>query len=144
MQPDRYVTGFMFSHDLHNVLLIRKQKPIKHKDLYNGIGGQVEFAESPGVAMVREFHEEAGVKTSQNQWEEYVRLICPMSREIWIFRAFSDEIYEARTQGNEELKIVPTKQVDGSGYVHNLGWLVRLAVDLGTQFDTPEIITLAS
>lgn len=65
----RYVLGFYFDDD--RVLLINKLKPEWQRGKVNGLGGSIEFAiaETPIEAMVREFEEESGIKTSPRQWE---------------------------------------------------------------------------
>ena len=53
-----YVVGFMFSEE------ILKNKPDWQAGRLNGVGGKVEPNEYPDQAMVREFEEETGVRTS--------------------------------------------------------------------------------
>lgn len=62
-----YVLGFAF--DLNgDVTLIRKNRPEWQAGKWNGVGGHRNGAETGPEAMVREFEEEAGVKTHPEQW----------------------------------------------------------------------------
>jgi len=70
----RYVLGFMFSPDLWQVLLIRKEKPSWQAGLLNGIGGKIEPGEMPLAAMVREFREETGLDTDPCDWHAFGRM----------------------------------------------------------------------
>lgn len=62
-----YCVGFLFSTDLQNVVLIKKNRPALQVGKLNGVGGKVEAGESYHDAMVREFSEEAGVLVPK--WE---------------------------------------------------------------------------
>lgn len=48
------------------VLLIRKLRPAWQAGRLNGVGGKVEFGESPDEAMAREFREETGHEAPLN------------------------------------------------------------------------------
>lgn len=74
MQPviRRYVLGFYLTPQ--GVVLIRKSKPEWAKGKLNGIGGHIEEGETPLEAMVREFDEEAGIKSASDEWTELLTL----------------------------------------------------------------------
>lgn len=63
-----YVCGFAFSPDETEVAVILKNRPTFLAGKYNGIGGKVESDEGIYEAMVREFKEEAGVPTEEDDW----------------------------------------------------------------------------
>lgn len=63
-----YVVGFLISFKKDKVVLIEKKKPDWQKGKLNGIGGSIEPGEFPLDAMIREFEEEAGVKTKHTHW----------------------------------------------------------------------------
>lgn len=63
-----YVCGFAFSEDGDLVYLIEKKRPNWQLGCLNGIGGGVDIDEEPINAMVREFEEETGVTTKQDEW----------------------------------------------------------------------------
>jgi 8-oxo-dGTP diphosphatase len=70
-----YVLGFAFNTIGDKVALIRKNKPDWQKGFLNGIGGKIEKDESKRSAMVREFEEECGIKTSTYYWCYYGDMI---------------------------------------------------------------------
>ena len=63
--------GFAFVND--SVLLIHKTHPHHQKNKFNGLGGKVENKDNlnPLNSMVREFKEESGISTANNQWKFY-------------------------------------------------------------------------
>src|SRR6267378_2240649 len=99
-----YVCGFMMSYDLMQFLLIRKTHPEWQKGKLNGIGGKLEkkqqltstkegdtdvwLYETPFEAMIREFYEETGIKTTRNRW-----------------RCFHIEEFDTGPDGNEKTKV---------------------------------------
>jgi 8-oxo-dGTP diphosphatase len=66
-----YVLGFAFDSN-EEVVLIRKNKPDWQRGLLNGVGGKIEENESSYAAMVREFHEETGVRL--HGWDNFARM----------------------------------------------------------------------
>jgi 8-oxo-dGTP pyrophosphatase MutT (NUDIX family) len=67
-----YVLGFMFDCTLQKVVLIKKDtdKPEQQwqNGLLNGVGGGIERDELPKAAMSREFFEETGLPTADDDW----------------------------------------------------------------------------
>ncbi len=134
MMPDGrqgYVLGFMFSEDRRYVALIEKNRPTWQAGLLNGVGGHIEDDDDgPGTAMAREFREETGVQTDPGDWEWYASL----SNEkcfIYIFRMFSDKVWDARTLTDEEV-FVRTIGNNFDKRIPNLSWLIPLALDKST------------
>lgn len=62
----RYVLGFMNYKD--NVLAIKKERPFYLRGQWNGLGGKIHDNEPKIQAMVRGFHEECGVITTEDDW----------------------------------------------------------------------------
>jgi len=62
------VLGLVFSEDLENVVLLRKNRPDFLAGKLNGVGGHIEGGESHRSAMEREFKEETGVRIIPH-WE---------------------------------------------------------------------------
>jgi 8-oxo-dGTP diphosphatase len=56
-----YVLGFIFNEENDNVLLMKKLKPEWQAGKFNGIGGKIEFNETPFQAMERETFEEVDI-----------------------------------------------------------------------------------
>ncbi len=63
-----YSLGFVFNTMQTHVLLLRKARPAWQAGKLNGIVGHIEPGELPIDAMVREFAEEAGVRTILRDW----------------------------------------------------------------------------
>jgi len=77
-QMTRYVVGFAFSPDYSWVLLLREAKPPWQAGRLNGVGGKIEAGETAQQAMAREFAEEVGIVTSENQW----RVVAAISDNV--------------------------------------------------------------
>lgn len=130
-----YVLGFMFSPDAELVALICKDKPAWQKGALNGIGGKIEEGETPIEAMVREFEEETGCKTSKEQWNYYALMtgnndggeggfLCHC------FAAIGNMRWLKTVDENEPVCIVPWKGLVGSRrkMLDNLPWIVPLGM----------------
>jgi ADP-ribose pyrophosphatase YjhB (NUDIX family) len=83
-----HVAGFAID-DHKNVLLIEKNRPQWQAGLINGIGGKIEAGETALEAMVREFREETGGITFQEQWQHYLTLHSSKGI-VHFFRTFMD------------------------------------------------------
>lgn len=129
-----YVLGFAFDAKKQNVVLIEKQKPEWQKDKYNGVGGKVE-PNDLGIhyAMVREFYEETGVVTDENQWHLFAKMqfgndIMGGGASIYCFRTFDDSIKDCSTCETEVVEIFSMETVYQYPLMHNLPILLRLAL----------------
>ena len=126
----KYVCGFMFSPNGQTVVLILKKKPDWQRDRLNGIGGSIEAGETPVEAMVREFKEETGVKTSLGDWQEVVCYTNPGIYQVHFFRAFHEDIWLVETTAPDEgdvglYRAIPLPR----NVIFNLNWLVALCLD---------------
>lgn len=129
-----YVLGFLFGENpTRRIALIRKNKPEWQKGLLNGIGGKVESGESPYSAMVREFHEETGVRIERG-WLAY----CTMRSANFQCDVFkvtdSDALLKVATTTDEEVVVVfPHAVLDPKPWLHrsvsNVPWLIAMAMD---------------
>jgi 8-oxo-dGTP diphosphatase len=132
-----YVCGFMFSEVGSQVVLIRKQKPEWQKGKLNGVGGKVEPGETDIDAMTREFWEETGVSTSGKDWTLFA-----IGREaqdsdsqyeagavVYFYKAYNDmAFYAAKTMETEEIEKIWISNLSTKRAIHNLNWLVPLAL----------------
>lgn len=75
LKVQRYSVGFCFAYGKSHVVLIRKNKPDWQRGKLNGVGGHVEKGEKPIECMVREFHEETGVKTYERDWKQFAKKV---------------------------------------------------------------------
>jgi len=119
----RYVAGFLFENN--QVALIRKLRPAWQKGRLNGIGGHIEQGESPEAAIVREFEEETGYKTSITQWWPF----CVLSGKDWVVHFFSSygKLDELKSTTDEEVVVLPVGQVSVVNAIPNLTWLIPMA-----------------
>jgi 8-oxo-dGTP pyrophosphatase MutT (NUDIX family) len=127
--PTCYVLGFAFNNKGSQVLLMLKKRPDWQVDCYNGIGGRIEEGETPVAAMVREFEEEAGVKTTPDQWKEFAFSHGPEFK-IHIFSLFSTKVFESsKTMTDEVLYRFPADILPATA-IPNLHWLIPMARDI--------------
>ncbi len=134
-----YVNSFMFCEDESKVVLIKKNNPEWQRGFFNGVGGKIEQGESPEQAIVREFEEETGVKTLENEWNLFAILIKESEYKVYFFTAFTDKMLNAKTVEKEEVGIydvdnLPTKMLS------NLKWLIPLSLDKEVDFSKPVFI----
>ena len=127
--PLRYVVGFCFSPDYEWVALIRKNKPQWQAGLLNGIGGKVEPGERKGMAMMREFKEEAGVLIPEYDWLHFRTEAFSTGARVHHFAhcATPDEWAAIRTMEAEEVGRVRADSIHLFPAVYNLPYLVPMA-----------------
>lgn len=137
MEKIRYVVGFAFSTDEKVVLLIEKQKPEWQRGLLNGIGGKIEAIDAlqePGKslnssvnAMVREFEEEAGLRTVPDDWTFF----CTLEGEdfqVFCFHSHLEQLHEADTQTEEKVIFIFLGEKTDREMVQNASWLIAMAM----------------
>lgn len=124
----RYVAGFLFNKSGTEVALVIKNKPEWQTGKANGIGGKIEPDDVTVYhAMVREFYEETGVQTAEQNWDHYVTLNGE-GYECNFLRAFGDP-WECQTMEEEEIIIINVEALDMYDHIPNLRWLIPLALD---------------
>jgi len=130
-----YVVGFAFSRYGNKVALIRKNKPDWQAGKLNGIGGKVEQDEYYFYAMVREFREETGVQTNNQDWD----LVTTLTSNTWkmtVFKSFLEpEVFRSiRTIEEEVVEIHDTKELftrmfEGTeNTIHNIPMLLAMCL----------------
>lgn len=123
----RAVCGFFFDPNKTVVVLIRKKRPDWQAGLLNGVGGKVEEGEFALDAMIREFEEETGVH--HEEWEPFCLLTDKINGyEVHYFRAFGD-VTKCTTTTDEEIEFIPAGGVPAAAVIHNLTWIVPMALD---------------
>ena len=131
-----YVNGFMIHRNTKRVLFIRKNRPAFQAGKWNGIGGKIEAHETRYQAMVREFEEEAGVKTQEQDWEHTITL---QGRDfvVYFFRCFVPAFPDYRSVTDEvvndwEVEAVFRDETYGIPTLPNMKWIlpVQLSVDI--------------
>lgn len=124
-----YVVGFCFKQDASEVVLIQKLRPEWQNGLINGVGGKVEPEEDFSDAMVREFEEETGVKTTLESWDWRARILLNHGR-IDVFTVFNDDYFSAaKTVEEEQIVKLPTNRLRHFPVVPNLKWLIPFLLD---------------
>jgi 8-oxo-dGTP diphosphatase len=122
----RYCVGFMFSPDMSQVVLVRKNRPDWQKGLLNGVGGKLKSGESPLNGMIREFHEETGLHWED--WKPLARLDSYFAT-VWFFWTVSDRYNEASTRTDEKIGTHHTVSIQHhSDVVPNSRWLIPMAM----------------
>lgn len=123
-----YVLGFVFDSTGDYVLLMKKQKPLWQKDLWNGIGGKVESEETDYDAMVREAKEE--IALDHMEWLRFAILEGP-DFTVAVFSAHIPviQLQELKAQEVEPVMIFATSALPKSEMITNLRWLIPLAND---------------
>ena len=135
----KYVTGFLFSQDASQVVLIEKINPQWQRGLFNGVGGKIEANERSVDAMVRECTEETGVLTKTIDWTCYAKIHRPNFYDVDMYFAFSDLAFSARTIEQEQVHVIKLSELP-TNIIPNLHWLIPLALDKQADFTTPLLI----
>lgn len=65
-----FTAGYIIDKS-NNILLVNKVKPLWQRGLWNFVGGKLEEDEFPLDCMVREVHQEVGIKTLKTNWNLY-------------------------------------------------------------------------
>ena len=131
----QYVAGLMFSPDLDHVVLIEKQKPDWQKGKYNAIGGKIEKGETPIRAMVREFEEEAFIRTKTSDWKS----ICAFGTkdyQVTFFYCTNKNWRSCSSRTEEQVFLLPVNDVHTirNKMIDNLNWLIPMCVDIATRY----------
>jgi 8-oxo-dGTP diphosphatase len=124
----KYVAGFLFNFNFSKVVLIMKERPDWQKGLLNGVGGHIESGESPHDAMIREFEEEAGVKT--DKWNHFCQLTDDKNFSVDFFytRRISG-LSDVKTVTDEKIIVVDVEELSTMPTIPNLQWLIPMAID---------------
>lgn len=132
----QYVTGFLFTDDARQVVLIKKINPQWQQGLYNGIGGKIESGEVAVEAMVREFREETGVSIARELWTHYAQIYRPAEYDLGLFLAYSDKAFQVTSADKELVQLFNVDQLPNN-LIPNLRWLIPLALDREIVFNQP-------
>lgn len=144
VEEPRWVEGFLFDDKGGRVALILKRRPDYLAGKWNGIGGKVEAGETAWAAMVREFHEEAGVETVESDWFWFASL-ATKNGLIRCYCTFSSEYMEkVRRMTDEWVRPVRVRDIylTPDRVVPNTRWLIPMVLsvhaDEATSFEIVE------
>jgi len=122
--------AFVFDKKLSQVLLIKKEKPVAHAGLLNGLGGKLETGESHLECVMREVEEEAGLKITADAWQR----VGDMYWENWNVSIWTSVIDKPKNH------FFPDPNVDWcsaspvpKNSIENLEWLIPLSVDVNKK-----------
>lgn len=150
-----YVCGFLFSTDMNNFVLIKKNKePVGTKMIghWNGVGGKIReirnehplaergsriCIETPHAAMSREFNEETGVFIPDQSWHCFhIQTWSHTGIKVYYFFAAQNSLWGVRS-AEEEVKICEWHDIYWGKFkilsdVHYLLHMIRAHVKDGT------------
>jgi len=162
MGIQEYSIGFMFTNSMKQVLLIKKEHgPECVVGRWNGIGGHIvpgkihvaeqddvfgksncncgcQEAETPLQCQIREFEEETGIKTAENDWYKFTEL----RGEDFVVHCFwgrsNRAVFNAKTVTDEKVEIVNTNNTGDLNIFNiplapNLAWWIPFLRDTSTH-----------
>lgn len=138
----KYVVGLLFSEDLKQIVLIKKNRPEWQKGLLNGPGGKIEKDETPYYAMRREIAEETGIVVDQWQLlfvqtgikEDYIV-------NYYIAKTSYAQLNQIRSTTDEFVGVYDVKYLETDQLVNTLAWAIPLAIySLSGKMDNEAII----
>jgi 8-oxo-dGTP diphosphatase len=126
----KYTVVFLFTPDFELVWLITKEKPNWQKGCLNGIGGKIEYNESPIECAIREIKEESGIIVPKNELVE-VGLMEGMNDDrskfqVWVFAGVTTEFL--RTEEEEEINIYRVDEIKNFNHIKNVPMLVETCI----------------
>ena len=125
----KYVVCLLFSNDLEQLVLIRKNRPEWQKGLLNGPGGKVNEGESFDFAAHREFFEEAGISVpiwdhlSYQTENDGKYEVCYVTAKTSL-----EHLNHVKSRTDETVGMHTIKFIDPTSLVPPLQWLIPLAV----------------
>ncbi|MBI4120506.1 MAG: NUDIX domain-containing protein [Parcubacteria group bacterium] len=122
----KHTLGFIFDPSLSKILLVQKQRPEWQKGKCNGIGGKIELGERSLDCIVRETHEETGLKINAEEWV-YVGEIKSKEWNVDIYTTiYKGETSDATTITDEQIGWFETNNLP-LNVIGNLKWLIPQA-----------------
>jgi len=123
-----WTLGFIFSADLKDVFLIRKNRPEWQAGKLNGIGGSKLPDESFTACMMRESYEETGIKGTDDDWS----LFACMQGPDWICHVYYTRLNPSsktpETKTDEEIVRVRISDLENHATDIDLPMLIHAAL----------------
>jgi 8-oxo-dGTP diphosphatase len=125
-QPGRtaYVVGIMFDARADCFVGITKKRPAWQAGRINGPGGHIEDGETVVAAMCREFLEETGVTTRQEDWTLFHVLDVPKARVHFLC---GRKNINPRTTTDEEVGFYNMAGLSDLPLIDNLRYIIPMA-----------------
>lgn len=134
-----YTIGIYFDTTLTNVALILKNRPDWQKGRYNCIGGHIEKDELPIECVVREFNEECGINTNNQDWHHIGCVNNENLYKVEVFTAIQKDIHgHTETMTDEEVCWFAINKLP-ENIITNLKWLIPYALNYWIQEKTEHL-----
>jgi len=140
MEKTQMVIGFMFTDDMKQVLLILKNHgPLCVIGRHNGIGGHIEPTDADSMgAQIREFEEETGIKTTQEDWVKFTELVGKDFVVHCFYGVNSRAVLNAKTMTDEKIEIINVCDTGSMNIFNiplapNLVWMIPFLCDMTTK-----------
>lgn len=136
----KYVLGLAFTATGNQMVCIEKNRPEFQKGKWNGVGGKLKDDETLYDAMLREFQEETGCKTSVSEWKYFCKLLIdndPLGgqAEIHCFRRFNNDVFQCKTNEDEKVELHTISDITSKLPVApNLPMLIAIALNKNVNF----------
>jgi len=129
-EKQKYVCGFLFDKYRNSVVVIQKNRPEWQKGLFNGVGGKIEYGETPLQAMYREFKEEAGLKI--DDWIEFCVYENLNGETIHFFYSVVIDEVHVYSVTDEIISLMSIEMLFNKYYpvISSLRWLIPMALEL--------------
>jgi len=112
-----------FAKHKSKLILIQKSHPDFQRGKLNGVGGHMEGHETAIESMTREFLEETGTVTDENQWSQKGKIVGE-DFEVFVFEA------TLRSDQFNEIASYALELIDAEDLIHNPDSEVIYIVDL--------------
>lgn len=125
-----YAAGFLFDQSLHNVVLIRKDRPAGFEGRWTTPGGKLELRERPIEAVRREFREETGVDVDYKQWHWVGETRRPGFKGHIFYAVDTTKCFAVRTMETELVRACSMAAIRDNNLncTHDLRYLLEIAI----------------
>lgn len=118
----RYSIGLATYQDNadHYIILIQKQKPDWQKGKLNFVGGKIEEGETPLECVAREFYEETGILTDEDDWLYLGRMFRQDDFECFVYKIHDangrKNLHLVNTTTEEQIIVLPLEEFLNGDY----------------------------